>query len=185
MSDREAAPNPGRRLVRPRADFREFARVEIEQSLSARFEAQVARAPERLAVATRAHRWSYAELNAAANRIAQAILGARGAASEPVALLVGPGAPLLAAIVGALKAGKIYVPLDSSHPRLELERIFAESQASCILTDRAHRDLAASLGGEGAIVLEIERALASGSDADPGLPVSPDDGAYVFYTSGS
>jgi hypothetical protein len=60
MSDGESAePNRSRQRVRPRGDFREFPRAEIEQSLAARFEAQVSRAPGRLAVATRDHRWSY------------------------------------------------------------------------------------------------------------------------------
>ncbi len=186
MSDGESAePNRSRQRVRPRGDFREFPRAEIEQSLAARFEAQVSRAPGRLAVATRDHRWSYAELNAAANRIAHAILDEDGAASEPVALLLGPGAPLIAAIVGTLKAGKIYVPLDASHPRARLEEILEEARVSSIVTDADHRDLAVSLGESRRRALEVEQAFVSSCDADPGLPVSPDAGAYIFYTSGS
>ena len=55
-------------------------------------------------------------LNEAANRVAHAILAQRGTTEEPIALLLEHDAPMLSAMVGALKAGKIYVPLDRSHP---------------------------------------------------------------------
>ncbi len=185
VESRENAENPGRRLVRPRGDFREFSREEIEQSLASRFESQAALFPGRLAVRTRAHGWSYAELDSAANRIANAILRARGPVEEPVALLLAPGAPAIAAILGSLKAGKLYVPLDSSHPRARLADVVAEAGAAVVLADAPHRELARELAGPHGEPLDVEGALASGADARPDLPLSPDRGAYIFYTSGS
>src|SRR6185436_13854730 len=103
-------PPPGGRRVS--AAFVPFPRTALEQSIGARFEAQARRGPDRLAVKHGATAWTYAQLDAAANRVARAILAARGPGAEPVGLVLEQGAWLVAAILGALKAGKIYVPLD-------------------------------------------------------------------------
>jgi len=102
--------------VRATNPFVEFRKEEVEQSIPARFERQVDQYPERRAVKAGTHQLTYAELNRAANGIGRAILASRGAGEEPVALLLEHGASLIAAILGVLKAGKIYVPLDPSYP---------------------------------------------------------------------
>jgi non-ribosomal peptide synthetase component F len=58
----------------PSGSFVEFKKEEIEQSIPDRFERQVARYPDRIAVKTRGHTFTYDELNRAANRVAHAIL---------------------------------------------------------------------------------------------------------------
>ena len=64
--------------VGPTNPFIEFKKEEIEQSIPARFEQQVPRYPDRLAVKTRNHALTYNALNRAANRVAHAILAKRG-----------------------------------------------------------------------------------------------------------
>src|SRR5438309_1898049 len=94
----------GDQPVAPTNEFEPMCPEEIEQSVPARFERQVRRYPDRLAVRSRAHRFTYTELNEAANRMAHAILERRGEDEEPVALLLDQGAPVIAAIMGVLKA---------------------------------------------------------------------------------
>ena len=101
----------------PSGLFVEFKKQEIEQSIPGRFEKIVRQYPERLAVKTKDRSLTYGELNQAANRIAHAILAKRGQGSEPIALLLENDASMIAAILGVLKAGKIYVPMDPSLPR--------------------------------------------------------------------
>ena len=96
--------------------FAPFPREAIEQSIPARFAQQVARAPDRLAVKSGADELSYGALDRLANRVANAMLAACGQVSEPIVLLIEQGTLLVAAILGTLKAGKIYVPLDPSFP---------------------------------------------------------------------
>jgi non-ribosomal peptide synthetase component F len=72
----------------------------FEQSIPARFEQQVERYPAHLAVKSHSDTLTYAALNHTANRVAHAILARRGLGAEPIALLLEPGAPVLAAILG-------------------------------------------------------------------------------------
>src|SRR5712692_8793724 len=68
--------------------FEEFRRADTEQSVPDRFEQQVRRFPDRLAVKSQTQALTYAALNIAANRLAHAIVERRGVGQEPVALLV-------------------------------------------------------------------------------------------------
>jgi amino acid adenylation domain-containing protein len=175
-----SAPGPDGRPTNP---FEPFDRAEIEQAIGARFEAQVGRGPDRLAVKMGAEAWSYRALDAAANRVAHLLLDRLGAGNEPVALLLPQGAGQVASVLGALKAGKIYVPLDPSQPPARLAEAIGDSDARLVLTAAAHVDLARR-AAPGRQVVEIETA-ATAPDRRPGLTVSPDAGAYIFYTSGS
>jgi amino acid adenylation domain-containing protein len=182
----ESPGSRGRRLVAALPGFRELPRDAIEQSISACFERQVAEGPDREALRTPGTRLTYGELNARANRIAAEILERRGAAPEPAALLLSQSAALPAAILGALKAGKIYLPLDPAHPRAALESLIAEADPGLLLTDGENRALAESLAGNGGAVVDAEAAAARAREsADPRLSVSPDAGACIFHTSGS
>jgi non-ribosomal peptide synthetase component F len=93
----------------------------------ARFEQQVRRYPDRLAIKTRHHRLTYSAVNRLANRIARAILAQRGEGEEPIALLLEQGAPATATILGVLKAGKMYVPLDPAYPYARTAFILEDS----------------------------------------------------------
>ena len=101
----------------PTGTFIPFANEDIEQSIPERFEQMVRTYPDRLAIKSNNHELTYDELNKAANRVANSILGRRGEGQEPIALLLDQGAPAITSILGVLKAGKIYVPLDPSFPR--------------------------------------------------------------------
>lgn len=168
---------------RPRNPFEPFARAELEQSLAARFERQVERAPERLAVRMGAESLTYAGLDSAANRIAHLLLERLGSDNEPVALLLPQSVAQVTAVVGALKAGKIYVPLEPAQPPARLAEAIADAGPRLVLTDAAHCDLARQVAS-GPHVIEVE-AAAVAPDRRPGLVVAPDSGAYIFYTSGS
>jgi len=175
MTAPESVPSP----------FTAFAREAIEQSIGRRFEEQVRRYSDRLAVKSQGDAWSYAELNQAADRIAYGILAARGRAEEPVALVLDQGALLVAAILGALKAGKIYVPLDPAFPRARLGDMLADSQAALVLADARTHPLAVDAASGRATVLDVGQ-IEDGGPADGPLPeIPPDASAYIYYTSGS
>ena len=100
--------------------FVPFGRDDVEQSIAARFEQQVRRHSHGLAVRTARDTWTYDALNRRANRIAHAIRERDRDGRTPVALLLGQGAPLVAAILAVFKAGKILVGLDPAHPPARL-----------------------------------------------------------------
>src|SRR6185436_16150166 len=137
-------------------EFTDFSLTEIEQTIPARFEAQVQRNPERLALKTANYSLSYAELNAAADQVAHAILARRGAVEERTALLFDHDAPMIIGLLGALKAGKTYVPLDPTYPPDRLTYMVQDSQASLIVTDEDHLPLATTLAPEGVEILLLD-----------------------------
>ncbi len=170
--------------VLPRGEFGQFTASAVEQSIPDRFEQQVYRFPDRLAVQTKSDRLTYAELDDWSNRIAADILERRGPGQEHVAVLLPQGASAVAAILAVLKAGKVYVPLDPSHPPAGLMRTREWVGAVLVATESSHADLARSIAGRADRVFLVDRCHEGGGER-PGLEVSPDDTAYVFFTSGS
>jgi amino acid adenylation domain-containing protein len=162
-----------------------FRNEDLEQSVPDRFEQQVRRYPDKLAVRSRHHAFTYSGLNASANRIAHAILARLGEGNEPVALLFDHGAPVVAAIFGALKAGKIYVPLDPVIPRSRTEYILSDTGVRLIIAQDRTLSLACELAPEGCAVLNGDEIGDTVSTDDPRLPLSPDTLACIFFTSGS
>ncbi|MGH7830377.1 MAG: AMP-binding protein, partial [Candidatus Binatia bacterium] len=118
----------------PSGAFVEFTKEEIEQSIPARFEQQVGKYPERIAVQSKNHTLTYEALNRAANRAARAILAICGEEQQPVALLLANDAPMIVAMMGVLKARKFYVQIDPSHPPARIKDILEDSQAALVLT---------------------------------------------------
>jgi len=169
----------------PSGSFVEFDKEEVEQSIPDRFEQMVRRYPERIAVKTKNYTLTYAELNRMANRVARAILARRGEGGEPIALLLEHDAPMVAAILGTLKAGKIFVPLDPSYPQAGLNYLFEDSQAALIVTDNKNLLVAEGLARSVRQLINIDELDSSLSDENIGLPLSPDTLAYILYTSGS
>ena len=187
---RSITNNPSQEAIRakcfhPAGTFVEFKPEEIEQSIPGRFEKIVRQYPERLAVKTKDRSLTYGELNQAANRIAHAILAKRGQGSEPIALLLENDASMIAAILGVLKAGKIYVPMDRSLPRARIAHMLEDSQAALLLTDRKNLVSARELAQDESLLMNIDESDAGISTENPALSISPDHLAYIVYTSGS
>src|SRR5262245_50289811 len=140
-----------------RESFVEFGEdEELEQSIADRFEKQVARNSGHLAIKTRKCTLSYEELNCAANAVARKIVSRRREKQEAVALLLENDAPMIEAILGVLKAGKIYVPLDAALPSSRLSHILQESEAGLLITNSRHSELAGSLAYGGIDVIDVD-----------------------------
>jgi non-ribosomal peptide synthetase component F len=152
------------------------------------FEAQVERAPERIAVKVGATALTYAELDKHANRMAQALRSRGVSRGQRVGLCVERGSDMLAAVLGILKAGAAYVPLDPVFPQERLRFMAEDAQLTLLVSTTA---LAGSFG------LPRERQLLLDADASTiasapntrlmvdAHTARPEDPAYVIYTSGS
>jgi amino acid adenylation domain-containing protein len=175
----------GQSPIMPGHHFEPFSLAEVEQSISQRFEKQVDRYPDVLAIADSEYRLTYNQLNQWANQIAHSILAQRGIDPEPVILLFEQGANFLAAIFGVLKTGKFYVPVDPTFPEPRNAYIVQNSQAQLIVTNRANRHVAEALAAGGCDVLEVDTISPHTPVDNPDLVVSPDALAYIIYTSGS
>ena len=172
-------------LDRVSPSFVSFTKEDLSQSIPARFERQAGAHPDRLAVQTQRHRYTYDALNRAANRVARAIRTRCGASERPAAVLLDHDAPMIVAILGVLKAGRPYVPLDTSHPHARNATIFEHVQADVIITDRQHHDMTRKLTGNANAIIDVDQITLDVTDENPGLSISPDSPAYIIYTSGS
>jgi amino acid adenylation domain-containing protein len=152
------------------------------------FEAQVERTPERIALTAGATTLSYAGLNMRAIRVAQALRSRGIGRGHRVGLCVERSADMVAAMLGILKAGAAYVPLDPSFPQERLRFMSDDAQLSLLVTTTA---LAGALGmpRDRQLLLDSDAELtesAPGADLPVDAPVArPEDPAYVIYTSGS
>jgi amino acid adenylation domain-containing protein len=173
------------RCYHPSGAFTEFRKEALEQSIPDRFEEIVRKHAERIAVKAEDRALTYRELNAEANRVARAVLGDHGSKPESVALLIQKSLPLFATMLGVLKAGKFFVPLEPSLPQARLTAGLEDSQARLLITNRENADLAKEVAGQRARVIEYESAVTMFSGENPGTAMSADALAYVIYTSGS
>ncbi|MGH8615481.1 MAG: non-ribosomal peptide synthetase, partial [Gammaproteobacteria bacterium] len=149
------------------------------------FEAKVERTPDAIAVAYEDERLTYQELNARANRLAHR-LRALGVGPEVlVGLCMERSLELVIGILGTLKAGTAYLPLDLVYPKERLAFMLEDSQASVLLTQQA---LLERLPEHRARVLCLDRdweAIAQESRENPSSGAKTVNLAYVIYTSGS
>jgi len=171
--------------IRPANPFTTFEGEEIEQSISERFEQQVRKHPCKIAVKSKKHEWSYEELDDAANRIAHSILSMCKEGEERIALLFEHDAPMVAALLGTLKAGKTYVPLDPGYPLERLDYILRDSQAGAILTNNKNLALALELIGDGLLLINIDSLDPMAPIVDIKRTADASELAYILYTSGS
>lgn len=159
------------------------AEINLNGSIPEHFQRTANRHPQRLAVRDRSQELTYDELNRAANRLAHTILDARGEGQEAIAVLVEQGVAAVVAILGVLKAGKAYVPLDKSHPVARLSAILEDSQAGLLITN--HQNLALSETLAHSHVLNLDALPAGVSEDNPGLSIAPTTLLNIMYTSGS
>ena len=169
----------------PTGTFIEFQKAAVEQAVPERFEQQVARYANRLAVKTKSHALTYDELRTAANRVALAILAQRGSAEEPVAVLLEKDVPLLTAMLGVFKAGKIYVPLDPAYPYARTAQMLADSRASLLVTNNKNISLAYASTTGACTLINLDTLDSQAASEHPDLCISPESLACILYTSGS
>jgi amino acid adenylation domain-containing protein len=149
------------------------------------FERQAARAPERTAVESEAGALTYGELNVRANKLAHYLRRAGVGAESAVALWVDRSPDMLVGLLGILKAGAAYVPLDPSYPRPRLAFMLEDVRARALVTQERYLEAFPDGGGE-AVCLDRDWArIDRESPSSPAVAVLPEQLAYVIYTSGS
>jgi amino acid adenylation domain-containing protein len=157
----------------------------FEGSISQYFERRLSFFADRMAIDDGPCSLTYRGLNQRANAVAKAILEIQAEAAEPVALLLEHGAPAIIGVLGTLKAGKIYVPVDPSFPSARNEYVLRDSQATLIVTNTKNLLLAKSLAKGQQQILNMDEIHPGSAEDSPVLTISPDSPAYILSTSGS
>ncbi|MBV9449923.1 MAG: amino acid adenylation domain-containing protein, partial [Streptosporangiaceae bacterium] len=149
------------------------------------FAAQAARTPHAPAVIFDGGRLSYAELEAAANRLAARLVGLGVGRDDRVGVLAERSAEQVIAVLAVVTAGAAYLPVDTRAPAGRMRLLLAEAGARVVLCDQAWHATAAGLHAGRTILLNAA-GLAAGPSAGPAsVTADPEDLAYVIYTSGS
>ncbi len=151
-------------------------------SLPALFAEQVARTPDAVAVTCGARSVSYRELDEAAARVARVVAGCGAGPGSTVAVVMSRSIEAIAAIVGVLRTGAAYVPIDPAVPSARLEFLLADAAPVAVVSTAA---LAGRLAGCGVSVVDVDDAIANGAAATALPAADAEDLAYVIYTSGT
>ncbi|MFI0201176.1 MULTISPECIES: non-ribosomal peptide synthetase [Streptomyces] len=145
--------------------------------------------PDAPAVTCAGRTTSYAELDAAANRLAHRLRQLGTGPETTVAVLAGRDLRMLVCVLAVLKAGGAYLPLDAGHPAERLRTVLADSGARLVLTAGLPGGLPADLAGAVPVLdldLDAEQHRVDALPAtEPPATASPAHLAYLLYTSGS
>jgi amino acid adenylation domain-containing protein len=148
------------------------------------FERQAGLSPDAVAVVSEAEQLSYAELDRRANGLAHHLRGLGVGPDVRVAVCLERSPELVVAVLGVLKAGGVYLPVDPEYPTERLRYLLTDSAPAVVLTQQR---LAGRLPG-GVPVVEVDAPVWAGAgDATPPArgALTPGHLAYVLYTSGS
>ena len=155
------------------------------QGIHQLFEQQVQQVPDNIAVSMANQQVSYRELNAAANRLAYQLIDKGCAPGEVVGLYLNRSLPMMVALLAVLKSGAAYLPLDIRHPKDRLQYVIDDAEVHVVLTMVDCRDDLDTITID---TLVLDDCLNDCLD-DVNNPViegsSPEDLAYILYTSGS
>ncbi|MEU5165952.1 non-ribosomal peptide synthetase/type I polyketide synthase [Streptomyces mutomycini] len=156
----------------------------VEETLHGLFEQQALRTPDAVALVHGEESVRYRELDTRANTLAHVLRAGGAVPGERVALLLPRGPELVAAVLGVLKSGAAYLPLDPSMPSPRLAALLDDGAPVLLLASASvlarHPGLRPGLPVR--LVDEIDAVPAAGP---PAGGARPEDPAYCIYTSGS
>ncbi len=166
----------GEPVVNAGGDFRSVRRM---------FEEQAGRTPDAVALTFGEERLSYRDLNRRANQLARHLRALGVGAGTLVGIFVERSAEMLVGLLGVLKAGAAYVPLDPEYPRARLDFMREDARVEVLLTQKRLAGRVPASASK-VVYLDANREIIAREEAE-NLPgdVTPDELAYVIYTSGS
>ncbi|MBD2158899.1 non-ribosomal peptide synthetase/type I polyketide synthase [Leptolyngbya sp. FACHB-16] len=149
------------------------------------FEKQKERTPHAIAVVFETQQISYQELNERANQLAHYLKKIGVNTETLVGIYLERSIEMLVGLLGVLKAGAAYVPLDPGYPQARLISILSDAQLSVLLTSE---NLEINLSKHNATVIALDRdgnAIKQQNRSNPDIDIKPFNLAYILYTSGS
>ncbi len=145
-----------------------------EQLLNKVFEKQVEQSRDKVALVAKDGRFTYDELNRKANRIANALIKRGTAVEDKIIFIMRRDSRLIATMLGIMKAGGAFIPVDPEYPEKRIKHVLEDSEAKFIITD-------GSLPGG----LDIDELLLEDNEKNPDPDLTPENLCYMIYTSGS
>ncbi|MDB9425363.1 amino acid adenylation domain-containing protein, partial [Microcystis aeruginosa CS-564/01] len=156
-----------------------------EQCIHQLFEAQVKRTPEAIAVFFEEQSLTYTELNHRANQLAHYLQSLGVGPEVLVGILVERSLEMIVGLLGILKAGAAYVPIDPSYPRDRIEYMLSDSQAKILITQQSLINQIPTYTGLIISLDSDQHKLSQEPVHNPQIAIYTNQLAYVIYTSGS
>ncbi|MCY8131450.1 amino acid adenylation domain-containing protein, partial [Bacillus spizizenii] len=162
--------------------------VPTDKTVHQLFEETAQRHKDRPAVTFNGQSWTYGELNAKANRLARILIDCGISADERVGVLTKPSLEMSAAVLGVLKAGAAFVPIDPDYPDQRIDYILQDSGAKLLLKQEGI-SVPDSFSGD-VILLDGDRTILSlpldeNDEENPETDTNAENLAYMIYTSGT
>ena len=149
------------------------------------FEEQAMRTPQAIALKCGTQTLSYADLNGRANQVGHHLRKLGVGPEIPVGICMDRGLQMVTGLLGILKAGGCYVPLDPTYPSERLNLMLEDAQAPVLLTQSNLADRV-DPGHSRVVCMDEEwQKIAIENCNNVAAPVTPENLAYVIYTSGS
>ena len=148
------------------------------------FEVQAAQRPDAIALVFGDEQMTYAGLNERANQLAHYLIGMGVQRNSLVPLYLDRSADMLVVMLGIMKSGAAYVPVDMDFPVERIAYMLQDAGATCVVSSQAAIDKLQYKGAARIISLDMVE-LATQPTTDPAIKPAPGDLAYVIYTSGS
>jgi amino acid adenylation domain-containing protein len=158
---------------------------DFDESPIAAFERAAARFSSRVALGSDVWEPTYRELNVTANRLAHRLIASGVGSGDRVVILMSHDAPLVAAVLGILKAGAIVAALDPDDPVSRLKMLAEDAEPNVIVADVRNRNLAAEFRNSDCTILDFESETATGPVHNPSIKIPPEQTAFLTYTSGT
>ncbi|WP_051412136.1 non-ribosomal peptide synthetase [Halonatronum saccharophilum] len=146
------------------------------------FEEQVQKTPDRIALIYKEDSLSYRELNKKAKKVAINLRKHQVKPNDIVAIMIDRSIDMIISILGVLKSGAAYLPIDINYPKERKDYIFADSRAKVLLTES---NLKQEIDFKGQVIKVDKIAQQSLIDSKLDKVNSPSDLAYIIYTSGT
>ncbi|SCK55859.1 non-ribosomal peptide synthetase [Streptomyces sp. WMMB 322] len=149
------------------------------------FSRQAARTPDAVALVSGTDTLTYRELEERANQLAHHLRDLGAKPEERVGLCLDRTADMVVGVLGVLKSGAAYVPLDLGQPQERMAYVLADAGASLLVTHGAAADRAPRFEGRTVNLDEDAHAIRARETSAPPAGTGPSALAYVIYTSGS
>ncbi|MFF1909988.1 amino acid adenylation domain-containing protein, partial [Kitasatospora sp. NPDC058218] len=181
--DARAAHLPADDLSRLLGTWNTTVEQPVEECVHELFAAQAARTPDAIALTSGDQSLTYAELDERANRIAHHLISLGAGPERIIGLSLERGPDLIPALLGILKSGAAYLPLDPANPADRLAYMLTDAGSPILLTHSALDEL--EFTGTRVLIDTDHDKIATHPATAPVTDVRPDNQIYVIYTSGS
>ena len=142
------------------------------------FENAVDQNPEKLILYTDDGEFTYSELNKKANKIANALLKKGLKVEDRVMLMMRRNSDLIASVLGVVKAGGAFIPIDPNYPKHRIDQMLEDSDSQFVIINK-------DVEYNGKNGIHVSELLKEEDDTNPNIDLTPDNLCFLIYTSGS